>query len=106
MDRDLTILMCLVAYMAMCIGVGLWAMRRTKSAKDFFMAGRSLGFIVTALAVFSCNMSGFGFVGGPGLIYKMGMSSAWIFLTAPMGEYSGVYRVWSVGTAKGQYERW
>jgi Na+/proline symporter len=60
-------------------------MRRTKSTRDFFMAGRSLGFIVTALAIFSCNMSGFGFVGGPGLIYRMGISSSWIFLTAPLG---------------------
>ncbi len=85
MERDATILLCLVFYMAMCLGVGIWAMRRTKSAKDFFMAGRSLGFIVTALAVFSANMSGFGFVGGPGLVYKMGMSSIWICLTAPLG---------------------
>jgi Na+/proline symporter len=71
--------------MAICFGVGIWAMRRTKSTRDFFMAGRSLGFIVTALAVFSANMSGFGFVGGPGLVYKMGMSSIWICLTAPLG---------------------
>jgi SSS family transporter len=85
MDRDLTVLLCIVFYMMMCLGVGLWAMRRTKSTKDFFMAGRSLGFIVTALAVFSANMSGFGFVGGPGLVYKMGMSSIWICLTAPLG---------------------
>ena len=81
----MTILLCLVFYMSMCLGVGLWAMRRTKSTRDFFMAGRSLGFIVTALAVFSANMSGFGFVGGPGLVYKMGMSSIWICLTAPLG---------------------
>ena len=85
MERDTTILLCLVFYMAICFGVGIWAMRRTKSTRDFFMAGRSLGFLVTALAVFSANMSGFGFVGGPGLIYKMGLSSIWICLTAPLG---------------------
>ena len=56
MDRDITILGCLCVYMLICFGVGFWAMRRTKSTKDFFMAGRSLGFIVTALAVFSANM--------------------------------------------------
>jgi Na+/proline symporter len=85
MDRSTTILMCLAFYMVICFGVGLWAMRRTKSTKDFFMAGRNLGVLVTALAVFSANMSGFGFVGGPGLVYKMGMSSIWICLTAPLG---------------------
>jgi Na+/proline symporter len=81
----MTILLCLGLYMLICFGVGLWAMRRTKSTKDFFMAGRNLGVLVTALAVFSANMSGFGFVGGPGLVYKMGMSSIWICLTAPLG---------------------
>jgi SSS family transporter len=85
MDRSTIILLCLGFYMVICFGVGLWAMRRTKSTKDFFMAGRNLGVLVTALAVFSANMSGFGFVGGPGLVYKMGMSSIWICLTAPLG---------------------
>ncbi len=44
------------------------------------MAGRDLGFIVTAVAVFSSTMSGFGFVGGPGLVYQMGMSSVWMIV--------------------------
>ena len=78
--RAWIILGCVAAFFAMCIAVGLWAMRKTKSASDFFMAGRDLGFIVTAVAVFSSTMSGFGFVGGPGLVYQMGMSSAWMIV--------------------------
>ena len=46
--RAWIILGCVAAFFAMCIAVGLWAMRKTKSASDFFMAGRDLGFIVTA----------------------------------------------------------
>ncbi len=61
------------------------ARRRTKSTRDFFMAGRDLGIFVTGLAVFSSTMSGFGFVGGPGLIYRMGMSSSWMTLTSVLG---------------------
>ena len=61
-------------YMLICIAVGLWAMRRTRSTKDFFMAGRLLGMMVTSVAVFSSTMSGFGFVGGPGLEYLAGTS--------------------------------
>ena len=68
-------------YMLTCIWVGLWAMRRTKSSRDFFMAGRHLGLIVTSVAIFSSTMSGFGFVGGPGLVYAMGMSSVWMVIT-------------------------
>lgn len=83
--RNSIILGCVIAYMVMCIGVGIWAMRRTKSTKDFFMAGRHLGVMVTALAVFSSTLSGFGFVGGPGLVYKMGMSSLWMVIPVAIG---------------------
>jgi len=79
------ILACIGAYLALCIGVGLWALRRTKSTRDFFMAGRDLGIIVTALAVFSSTLSGFGFVGGPGLVYRLGMSSLWMVVCASFG---------------------
>jgi SSS family transporter len=78
--RSLIVLISVAAYMAMCIGVGVWAMRRTKSTHDFFMAGRHLGVIVAGVAVFSSTMSGWGFVGGPGLVYKMGTSSFWMIV--------------------------
>ena len=71
--------------MILCIGVGVWALRRTKSTHDFFMAGKTLGVWVTAFAVFSTTLSGFGFVGGPGLVYSMGMSSFWMVVVAVMG---------------------
>src|SRR5690606_29496396 len=40
---------------------------------------------VTALAVFSSTLSGFGFVGGPGLVYSMGMSSVWMIICSSIG---------------------
>ena len=76
--RSPIILICVALYMGMCIGVGLWALRRTRSTRDFFVAGRRLGIAVTGLAIFSSTLSGFGFVGGPGLVYSMGMSSIWM----------------------------
>jgi SSS family transporter len=78
--RNLIILFFVVLYMAVCVWVGVWAMRRTRSTADFFMAGRTLGVWVTGLAVFSSTLSGFGFVGGPGLVYRMGMSSVWMVI--------------------------
>ena len=83
--RNPIILGCVLIYMLLCIGVGIWAMRRTKSTHDFFMAGKTLGVWVTAFAVFSTTLSGFGFVGGPGLVYQMGMSSFWKVVVAIMG---------------------
>ena len=83
--RNLIVFISVAVYMAMCIGVGLWALRRTNSTKDFFMAGRDLGIMVTALAVFSSTLSGFGFVGGPGLVYRMGTSSLWMIICSSIG---------------------
>jgi SSS family transporter len=84
-SRSLVVLAFVLAYLAMCVGVGIWALRRTTSTRDFFMAGRDLGILVVGLAVFSSTMSGFGFVGGPGLVYRMGLSSAWMTVIAPLG---------------------
>jgi len=83
--RDPIILTSLTIYMILCIAIGIWALKRTKSAQDFFIAGRNLGIMVTAFAVFSSTMSGFGFVGGPGLVYRMGMSSVWMVIASLIG---------------------
>ena len=83
--RSLIVFLSVAAYMAMCVGVGLWAMHRTKSTQDFFMAGRHLGIVVASVAVFSSTMSGWGFIGGPGLVYKMGVSSFWMFVCSSIG---------------------
>ena len=79
--RSPIILGSVALYMGLCIVVGVWAMRRTHSAKDFFMAGRQLGIMITGIAIFSSTMSGFGFVGGPGLVYSLGMSSVWMVIS-------------------------
>ena len=90
-SRSLVVLAFVVAYLAMCVGVGVWALRRTHSTRDFFMAGRDLGVLVTGLAVFSSVVSGFGFVGGPGLVYRMGLSSAWMTVVSPLAFCSVYY---------------
>ncbi len=76
------IIICVVAYLIACFGIGIWAMRRTHTSSDFFLAGKSLGPMVVVLATMSSIMSGFGFVGGPGLIFESGSSSFWITFSA------------------------
>jgi len=83
--RAQIIAFCVGVYFVLCIVVGVWAMRKTKSTRDFFMAGRDLGIFVTSIAIFSSAMSGFGFVGGPGLVYRMGISSLWIVISTTIG---------------------
>jgi sodium/proline symporter len=79
------ILVCVGLYLLICLAVGAWAMRRTHTIADFLIAGRSLGLIVVVLATMSSIMSGFGFVGGPGLVYEAGISSLWMTFPATFG---------------------
>ena len=81
-DRTLTIALIVGAYTLACLGIGVWATLRTRDSTDFFMAGRNLGPLILAFAAVSTMMSGFGFIGGPGLVYGSGTSSFWIICPA------------------------
>lgn len=68
--------------------VGLWSWRRTHSARDFFIAGQSVGLWATSMATMSAAFSGFVFLGGPGLTYRMGIGS--LFIVLPVGFTAGL----------------
>ena len=73
-----TIIACVVVYLAACLVIGFWAMKRTRTIADYLVAGRTLGPFVIVIAAMSSIMSGFGFVGGPGLVFESGTSSLWM----------------------------
>jgi len=77
-----------LAYLALVLLIGVWAARRTRSAGDFFVAGGRLGLWVTGLGTMSAAFSGFVFLGGPGLTYRIGLASLMIVL--PVGFTAGL----------------
>lgn len=83
--RQEIIISAVILYMVFCVITGLWAMRRTHDTSDFFIASRGLGPLVVSLALFSSTLSGFGFVGGPGLVYSIGVSSFWMVIISSTG---------------------
>ena len=87
LDRPV-ILWTSVAYLAVVVAIGFWALRRTRGARDFFIAGQSIGLLVTGLATMSAAFSGFVFIGGPGLVYRMGMAS--LFICIPVSFTAGL----------------
>ncbi|MEM7049227.1 MAG: hypothetical protein AAF604_06185 [Acidobacteriota bacterium] len=87
LDRPV-ILWTALAYLVLVVVIGVWAVRRTRDARDFFIAGQSLGLWVTGFATMSAAFSGFVFLGGPGLTYRMGISS--LFIAAPVGFTAGL----------------
>ncbi|HXV75846.1 MAG TPA: hypothetical protein VD788_05950 [Candidatus Polarisedimenticolaceae bacterium] len=86
-DRPL-IVVATVCYLAIVTAVGLWSLGRTRDARDFFIAGQRAGLWVTALATMSAAFSGFVFLGGPGLTYRIGLASLMIVL--PLGFTGGL----------------
>lgn len=71
------------ALVLLTLAVGLAAARRTRSATDFFVAGRRLGAFRAGLAVAASAFSGFVFLGGPGLTAEIGFGS--LFIVVPAG---------------------
>ena len=71
-------------YLAVCAGIAVWAVRRTRNAKDYFVAGRGVGLWALAIAAMASALSGFGFIGGPGLVYTLGLGAVFIVLPASM----------------------
>ncbi len=65
-------------YLLLVLAIGLWSARRTRTAKDFWIAGQNIGLWTTGLATTSAAFSGFVFLGGPGLTYQLGTGSLFI----------------------------
>lgn len=72
-------------YLFLVLLIGVWGWMRTKTTADFLITGKSIGTWVLALTAFSVIQSGFGFIGGPELVYVHGTTALWIFFSAPLG---------------------
>ncbi len=76
-------LLLLGGYLLVLVAIGAWSARRTRTPRDFFLAGQRLGLVVTAVATMSAAFSGFVFLGGPGLMYRDGVRA--LFICIPIG---------------------
>jgi Na+/proline symporter len=69
-------------YFVACAGIAVWATRRTKTAGDFFVAGRGIGVVTMAVASMASVLSAIAFIGGPGLMYRQGLGAVYLILSA------------------------
>ena len=84
-----------IGYLTICLLIGTWAARRTRTAQDFFLAGTGIGLWPLAIASMAATLSGFAFIGGPGLIYSIGLGA--IFIVLPAG-VTGALSAWLLGS--------
>jgi len=80
-----------VMYFAVIIAISVWASRKTKTASDFFVAGHGIGLIALTVASVSTSVSGFAFIGGPGLIYSIGLGAMYLVLPASVTNVMGAW---------------
>lgn len=80
----------LVVYVALMVGIGVFAQRRIRHADDFATARGSYGALFLALAFASSTASGATFLGSPALSYEWGLAAQWSNFLYPMGLYFGV----------------
>jgi Na+/proline symporter len=92
-------------YFAAVALIGVWASRRTRSARDFFVAGQGIGIVTLAVAAMASTLSGFAFIGGPGLVYSAGTGAVFIVLSASITNTMGAWvlarRMRLLGEARG-----
>ena len=80
-----------IAYFVVVAAIGVWATRRTRSAADFFVAGQGIGLFTLAIAAMAATLSGFAFIGGPGLVYSIGLGAVFIILPAALTNSMGAW---------------
>jgi len=86
-----TIVAVAIAYFLVVAAIGVWATRRTRTASDFFVAGQGIGLVALTLAAMSATLSGFAFIGGPGLLYSVGLGAMFIILPASLTNAMGAW---------------
>ena len=77
-----------LAYFAAVVGIGVWSLSRTRDRRDFWVAGQALGVVVAGLSTMAAAFSGFVFLGGPGLTYRLGATA--FFINLPVGFTAGL----------------
>lgn len=78
----------LIAYFALMIGIGLYAMRTsTSTSEDYMLGGRTLSPKVAALSAGASDMSGWLLLGLPGAMFVSGLGSAWIGIGLFVGAF-------------------
>ncbi len=87
-DKLIAILITIAVYMIGMVIIGILASRRNKNVSDFYLGGRKLGPIVTAMSAEASDMSSWLLMGLPGVAYLTGCAEAvWTAVGLAIGTY-------------------
>lgn len=85
---QICIMIAIVIYLAMMLVVGVSFSKKTKNVGDFYLGGRQLGPLVTAMSAEASDMSGWLLMGLPGLALLCGTAEpVWTAIGLAVGTY-------------------
>lgn len=85
---NICIIIAIVAYLILMVIIGVICSKKNNSVDDFYLGGRQLGPLVTAMSAEASDMSGWLLMGMPGLAYLCGIAEAsWTAIGLSIGTY-------------------
>ena len=88
MTSQICIVIAIVVYLAMMIYIGISCSKKNTNVDDFYLGGRKLGPIVTAMSAEASDMSSWLLMGLPGVAYLSGVADAgWTAIGLAIGTY-------------------
>ena len=78
----------MILYLVAMLGVGFKFSKKNETVGDFYLGGRKLGPLVTAMSAEASDMSSWLLMGLPGVAYLTGIASAgWTAIGLAIGTY-------------------
>ncbi len=86
--EQICIMISIVAYLAIVLLIGVIYSKKTKNVGDFYLGGRKLGPLVTAMSAEASDMSSYLLMGLPGLALAAGLAEvSWTVIGLAVGTY-------------------
>ena len=87
-SADICILIAIFLYLLFVLGIGVWSVKHNHDAGDYYLGGRRLGALVTAMSAEASDMSSWLLMGLPGVAYLYGLADAtWTAIGLAVGTY-------------------
>lgn len=87
-SADICILISIIVYLVLMVVIGAVFSKKNKSSDDFYLGGRKLGPLVTAMSAEASDMSSYLLMGLPGLALLWGLAEvSWTAIGLAVGTY-------------------
>ena len=87
-QAKMCILLAIILYLGIVLYIGYRCSKYNKSTDDFYLGGRKLGPLVTAMSAEASDMSSWLLMGLPGVAYLSGIADpAWTAIGLALGTY-------------------